>query len=100
MKNSWTNKNNRCWERPAVVASARRAHDAVARTRVDEVRRVGEVGARIDVGVAGGHDEVVGGLAREVRRDVARRLRAAGDRERPALAEVVLDVDDDQRPLA
>ncbi len=53
--------------------------------------------ARVDVVVAGGHDEVVAVVPGEQLGDAAGHGGAAGHRQRAALAEVVLDVDDDQR---
>ena len=77
---------------------------AVHRPGVDEVRLPRPVVAGVDVVVLGGDDVVVrrrvGVRARPVVQqpaDVRGDLGTAGDGQRPALAEVVLDVDDDQR---
>ena len=57
---------------------------------------VGEVGARVDVEVLGRHDVPVAVLAGDVLADRAGHRGAAGHRERAALAEVILHIDDDQ----
>ncbi len=79
---------------------------AVHRPGVHEVRLPGPVVAGVDVVVLGGDDVVVRrrvGPARaslvQQPADVRGYLGAAGDGQGPALAEVVLDVDDDQRGL-
>src|SRR5690606_22832369 len=81
------------------------AGDAVSRPRAYVVRLVGEMGAGIDVVVARSDHVVVlplrrlgGGPRPEQLPDLERDLGAALDRERAALAKVVLDVDDDECP--
>src|SRR6185295_8353612 len=76
---------------------AGRADDAVRGPTVNEIGRVAEVRARVDVVVLGGHD-VVPVAGRHCRGDAGGHRRAAADRERTALAEVVLHVDDDECP--
>src|SRR5262249_20729291 len=72
-----------------------RTDHAVRRPAVHVVRRLAEMRARVDVVVLGGHDMVpVAGL--HGRRDGAGHRGATGHRQRTALAEIVLDVDDDQ----
>ena len=79
---------------------------AVDRPGVLEVGVVRPVRAGVDVVVLGGHDVGVVGRLRVLDHpvvqhlgDVGRDPGAAGDRQRAALAEVVLHVDHDQRPL-
>src|SRR5689334_578788 len=79
-----------------VKIRARGPGHAVRRPGRGVVRVIGEVGARVDVEVLGRHHVPVTGAARHVRADRAGHRGAAGYGERPALAEVVLDVDDDQ----
>ena len=75
------------------------ADDAVHRPGVDEVRLGGEVRAGFDVVVAG-RDGVVEPAVGEACADGASHSRAPRHGERTALAEVVLDVDDDHRTHA
>ena len=71
---------------------------AVRRPAVHEVRRVAEVRARVVVPVGGGDDHgILPVVGEDVLADPPRHLRATGDGERAALAEVVLDVHDHQR---
>ncbi len=77
------------------------ADNAVRRPAVHEVGFRGEVRPGIDVMVAGGHHMVVGmgcgSAVGDVTADGRRDLGAAGHGQAAALAEVVLDVDDDER---
>jgi hypothetical protein len=74
-------------------------HGAEFRPGVDEVRLLGPMASGVVVPVGGGDQ---GGILLAVLADVvldpARDLDAIGHRQRSALAEVVLDVDDDQCP--
>src|SRR5699024_12505458 len=80
------------------------ADDAMRRPAIDEVRGLGEVAARVDVMVAGGHYDVIIALpgVRVLPRgqDLGNRegnLRPAVHAHASAFTEVVLHVDDDQR---
>src|SRR6202035_132809 len=79
-----------------VELSTRRADDAVTRPRRQKVGTVGEMAARVDVKVLGGHDVVVPGAC-EVVVDVPRDACTAGDLQGATLTEIVLDVSDDER---
>ena len=61
---------------------------------------VGEVVARVDVEVFGRHDVLVTGLPSQIVVDRRDQLGAARHGQRATLAEVLLHVDDDQRPHA
>jgi hypothetical protein len=75
----------------------RRTDNTVRGPRVDEIRLLGEVRARIDVPVAGADDMVVASRgARQVVADPRRDGGATGDGEAAAFAEVVLYVDDNE----
>ena len=81
-----------------VEVRAGRARHAVRRPGRRVVRVVGEVAARVDVEVLGRHHvRVVLSAAREVLAHRPGHRGPASHRQRPALAEVVLHVDDDQR---
>jgi hypothetical protein len=80
------------------------ADPAVHRPRLDVVRLACPVGAGVDVVVLGGDDDVVrrrvvvlAGPVVEQLADLAGHPGAAADRQRTALTEVVLNVDDDRR---
>src|SRR6185295_13879425 len=85
-----------------VERRARGARTAVHRPGVDVVGGVGEMRTGVDVVVAGGDDVVPGEVVPAARPDVRRHGCGHGgtpdDRQRPALAEVVLDVDHEQCP--
>src|SRR6185312_10787360 len=79
-----------------VEVRAGRPGYAVRRPGGRVVRMVREVRARVDVEVLGRHHVPVAGFARHVLADRARHRGAAGHGELAALAEVVLDINDDE----
>jgi len=82
-----------------VEERAVRADPAVRGPAADVVGVLGKVRAGVVVPVGGGDDRcVLVGVAENVCTDPARDLGAPGHGEGPALAEVVLHVDQDQRP--
>jgi hypothetical protein len=74
------------------------AEHAVRWPRVDEVRVFREVAPRVDVVVSGGHHVVVAVLTAQQLADPGGDRQPPGHGQRPALAEVALDVHHDQGP--
>src|SRR5699024_10937599 len=73
------------------------AGPAVHRPGLHKVRTLGEVCARVDVPVLGGDDGgVLAVTLLQELGEIRSRLGAAGHRQRPTFAEVVLNIDDDQ----
>ena len=80
-----------------VELRARSSGHTVPRPGVDEVRFIGEMDARVDVVVGGRHHVVIAVRAGQQPGNGMGHGGSAGDRQRAAFTEIVLDIDDDQR---